>query len=150
MHYEPRIGARFLLACIGPLLYEDRAELFIVRRACLAMKDCNIRDEIVRLEEQLDQLAARIESCRKFTLAGRITVIGGGAVLIAMLVGAIKFDTSIMALAVAAVLGGIVAAGSNRSTAKEAARELTAADAKRTALIEQIDLRLVPDRDNLQ
>jgi hypothetical protein len=55
-----------------------------------------------------------------------------------------------MALAVAAVLGGIVAAGSNRSTAKEAARELTAADAKRTALIEQIDLRLVPDRDDLQ
>jgi hypothetical protein len=40
-----------------------------------------------------------------------------------------------------------VAAGSNRSTAKEALRELTALDAKRAALIEQLDLRIVPDRD---
>jgi len=40
-----------------------------------------------------------------------------------------------------------VAVGSNRSTAKEALRELTALDAKRTALIEQLDLRIVPDRD---
>jgi hypothetical protein len=49
-----------------------------------------------------------------------------------------------------AVLGGIVAAGSNRSTAKEAMHELTAAETKRKALIEQIDLRLVPDREGLQ
>jgi hypothetical protein len=67
-----------------------------------------------------------------------------------MLVTAIQFDPSVMALAVAAVLGGIVAAGSNRSTAKEAAHELTAAEIKRKALIEQIDLRLVPDREGLQ
>jgi hypothetical protein len=52
-----------------------------------------------------------------------------------------------MTLAVTAVLGGLVTAGSNRSTAKEAARERTAAEAKRTALIEQPDLRLVPHRD---
>ena len=48
------------------------------------------------------------------------------------------------------VLGGIVAAGSNRSTAKEAMHELTLAEAKRTALIGQIDLRLVPNRGELQ
>ena len=114
------------------------------------MKDSDDRDEIVRLEVQIDELAARIESCRKFILAGRIAVIGGGAVLIAMLVSAIQFDPSVMALAVAAVLGGIVAAGSNRSTAKEAMHELTAAETKRKALIEQIDLQLVPDREGLQ
>jgi hypothetical protein len=58
-----------------------------------------------------------------------------------------EFDPSVIAVAVAAVLGGIVAAGSNRSTAIEAMHELTAAEAKRAALIGQIDLRLVPDRD---
>jgi hypothetical protein len=83
-------------------------------------------------------------------LAGWIVVAGGGVVLIAMLVGAIHFDLSVMAVAMAAVLGGIVVAGSNFSTAKEATRELTAAEAKRTALIEQMDLRLVPDRDDRQ
>ena len=93
------------------------------------------------------RLAARIESCRKFILAGRIAVAGVGVVLIGGLVGAIQFDPSVIAVAVAAVLGGNVAAGSNRSTAIEAMHELTAAEAKRAALIGQIDLRLVPDRD---
>jgi hypothetical protein len=44
----------------------------------------------------------------------------------------------------------LVTAGSNYSTAKEATREMAAAEAQRTALIEQIDLRLVPDRDGRQ
>jgi hypothetical protein len=114
------------------------------------MNGSDYRDEIVRLEAQIDDLAARIESCRKFILAGRIAVTSGGTVLVAMLVGAIQFDPSLIAAAVAAVLGGIVAAGSNRSTAKEAARELTTAEAERTALIERIELRLVPDHDGPQ
>jgi hypothetical protein len=111
------------------------------------MKDSDHRGEIVRLEAQIDDLAARIESCRKFILVGRIAVAGGGAVLIAVLVGAIQFDPAIIAVAVTAVLGGIVAAGSNHSTAKEAIHELTLAEAQRAALIGQIDLRLVPDRE---
>ena len=114
------------------------------------MNDSDHRDEIVLLEAHIDELTARIESCRKFILVGRIAVVGGGAVLTAMLVSAIQFDPSVMALAVTAVLGGIVAAGSNRSTAKEAVHELTTAEAKRKALIEQIDLRLVPDREGPQ
>jgi hypothetical protein len=110
------------------------------------MNDDDLRDEIVQLEAQIDELAARIESCRKFILVGRIAVAGAGVVLIATLVGAIPFGPSVIAATVAAVLGGIVAVGSNRSTATEAMRELTAAEAKRAALIGQIDLRLVPDR----
>jgi hypothetical protein len=107
------------------------------------MNDRNYRDEIVRLEEQIDDLAARIESCRKYILAGRIVVI-------AIVIGALQFNPSVVAGAVAAVLGGIVAAGSSHSTAKEATHELTAAEAKRTALIGHIDLRLVSDRDGPQ
>ena len=110
----------------------------------------DLRDEILRLEEQIDELAARIEGCRKFILAGWIVVVGGGVVLIAMLVGAIHFDLSVMAAAMAAVLGGIVVAGSNRSTAQEAMQELMTAKAKRTALIGQLDIRRVPDRDGRQ
>jgi hypothetical protein len=114
------------------------------------MNDSDHRDEIVQLEAQIDELAARIESCRKFILVGRIAVASGGAVLIAMLIGAIQFDPAVIGVAVTAVLGGIVAAGSNRSTAKEAMHELTRAEARRTALIGQIDLPLVPNRDELQ
>ncbi len=53
-------------------------------------------------------MAAKIESCRKFILASRIVVAGGGLVLTAMMVGALRFDPGAMAAAVAACLGGIV------------------------------------------
>jgi hypothetical protein len=115
-----------------------------------SMNEGDHRNTIERLEAEIDELAAKIEGCRKFILAGRIAVAGGGVALIATLVGGIQFNPSVVGIAGAAVLGGIVAVGSNRSTAIEATHELTAAEAKRTALIEQIDLRLVSDRDGLQ
>ena len=101
-------------------------------------------DEIVSLEGQIEELSAKIESCRKFILASRIATLGGGIALGAMLLGAIRFDPGTMAGAVAALLGGIVVWGSNSSTAKEAARELAAAEADRVALIETINLGVVP------
>ena len=101
-------------------------------------------DEIVRLEAHIEELAAKIESCRKFILASRIAMAGGGIVLAAMLLGAVRFDPATMAAAVAALLGSIVVWGSNGSTAKEAGKELAAAEADRAALIEMIDLRVIP------
>ena len=101
-------------------------------------------DEIVRLEAHIEELAAKIESCRKFILASQIAMAGGGIVLAAMLLGAVRFDPATLAAAVAALLGGIVVWGSNGSTAKEAAKELAAAEADRAALIEMIDLRVIP------
>jgi hypothetical protein len=100
-------------------------------------------EEIVHLEEQIDELAAKIESCRKFILASRIAVAGGGVVLAAMLVGAIRSDLGLMAAAVASLLGGIVVWGSNSSTAKEAAKELAAAESERAALIAHINPRVI-------
>jgi hypothetical protein len=101
-------------------------------------------DEIVRLEERIEELHAKIESCRKFILASRIALAGGGIVLTAMLVSAIRFDPGAMAAAVAAFLGGIVVCGSNASTAREAAKELVTAEADRAALIEATDPRVIP------
>jgi hypothetical protein len=111
-----------------------------------SVNEGNPRNEIERLEAEIDELAAKIESCRKFILAGRIAVAGGGAALIATLVGGIQFNPSVVGIAGAAVLAGIVAAGSNRSTAKEAAHEITVLEANRAVLIAQLDLRIVPDR----
>src|ERR1700675_3619431 len=99
------------------------------------MDDGDPRDEIVRLEGRIEELAATLESCRKFILAARVAVAGGGVVLAAMLFGVMRFDPAVLAAAVAALLGGIVVWGSNGSTAKEAANELAAAEADRAALI---------------
>ena len=100
-------------------------------------------EEIVRLEEHIEGLAAKIESCRKFILAARIAVGGGGLVLAAMLIGVIRSDLGLMAAAVSLLLGGIVVWGSNSSTAKEAMKELAAAESKRAALIEHINPRVI-------
>ena len=98
----------------------------------------------MRLEERIEELHAKIESCRKFILASKIALAGGGIVLAAMLVGATRFDSGAMTAAVAAFLGGIVVCGSNASTAKEAAKELVTAEADRAVLIEAIDPRMIP------
>ena len=100
-------------------------------------------EEIVRLEEHVEELAAKIESCRKFILAARIAVAGGGLILAAMLVGVIRSDLGLMAAAVSLLLGGIVVWGSNSSTAKEAVNEMAAAESERAALIEHINPRVV-------
>ncbi len=105
--------------------------------------DGHPHDEIVRLEAHIEELAATIESCCKFILASRIAMAGGSIVLTAMFLGAIRFDPAAMAAAVAALLGGIVVWGSNGSTAKEAAKELAAAEVDRATLIEMIDLHVI-------
>jgi hypothetical protein len=106
-------------------------------------------DEIERLEERIDELAARIESCRKVAAAARVAIAVGGALLLALIVGLIAFDPLVMTAAIVALLGGIVLLGSNRSTTNEAKAELAAAEADRTALIGAIELRVVGGRETL-
>lgn len=110
------------------------------------MEDDDPREEIERLEAQIDGFTAKLESCRKFILVSRIAVAAGAVLLVALLLGIIRFDVTEMLAAIAALLGGIVGWGSNRSTAQEAAAELAAAEADRKALIGTIDLHVVTER----
>jgi hypothetical protein len=105
------------------------------------------RDEIVRLEDEIERLAAKIEGCRKLILASRVAVALGGILLLAMIFGAIRFEPAVMAASIVLVLGGIVMLGSNNSTANEAAAQLTAAEASRAELIGRVDLRVVGEPD---
>ena len=104
--------------------------------------------EIVRLESRIEQLEAQIESCRKFILLARVAVGLGGALLAALMLGAIRFDPLALTASIVAVLCGIVLGGSNSSTAREAAAALAAAEAERAALIGAIPLRIISDRDD--
>ena len=108
--------------------------------------DDDPHEGIERLEAQIDELAARLASCRKFILVSRIAVMAGAVLLMALPLGLIRFDPTVMLAAIAAVLGGIVGWGSNRSTAQETAAELVALEADRKALIGTIDLQVVTER----
>jgi hypothetical protein len=101
-------------------------------------------DQVVRLEALIEELTAKIESCRKFILVSRIATWGGGVVHFAMFFGVMRFALGAMAAAVAALLGGIVVWGSNRSTANEAANAMAVAEVDRTALITMINPRAIP------
>ena len=105
-------------------------------------------DEIVRLETRIEQLEARIESCRKFIVIARVAAGLGLALLVALMFGAIRFDPLAMTASIAAVLCGIVLGGSNSSTEKEARVQLEAAEAQRAALIGAMRLRVVGDRED--
>jgi hypothetical protein len=56
------------------------------------LADLDPHEEIVRLEERIEELAAKLESCRKFILISRIALASGGLILAATLVGAIRSD----------------------------------------------------------
>ena len=101
------------------------------------------RDEITRLEDHIEQLEAKLDSCHKFAAASRFAMALGGVLLAGLVFGVIPFDPLTMTGAMAAGLGGVVTLGSNNATAKEAADQLAEAEAERAELIGQIELRVV-------
>lgn len=111
--------------------------------------DDDPHDEIARLEDEIEDLTARIKNCRKFILAAQVAMAAAAAILAAMLFGIMRLDLTWMAGAMAAIIGGIVVFGSNNSTAKEAQAEIGAAESRRAMLIGQLDLHDVAERPTL-
>src|SRR6267378_4083947 len=109
------------------------------------MDDGDLRDEIVRLEARIEQLAGVIESCRKIIAVSRAAIVVGAILLLAIMLGMLKLDPTMMIAAIAAVIGGIVLLGSNSRTSDDATAALQTAEARRTELIGAIDLQLVAD-----
>jgi predicted benzoate:H+ symporter BenE len=100
-------------------------------------------EEIVYLEARIEQLGQEIENCRKVGLAARAAFIVGAVLFCATILGLIAFNPTVLIAALAAMIGGIVLLGSNRSTANQANAALKTAEARRAALIAMIDPRIV-------
>lgn len=101
------------------------------------------RDEIVRLETRLDELADSLTRCRKIRVISQTAMAGGGVWLAGTVTGIIGFDPSAMIVAIAGMIGGAVMYGSNGTTAEEFEAEVKAAEAQRTALIGRLDLHVI-------
>ncbi len=109
--------------------------------------DGDLREEIVRLEADIEQFAETIESCRKLILISKAAM-GVAAILIsAALLGAITLDPAVLIGAFGVVLGGVVVFGSNTSTLEQAKAATKAAELRRSELIGKIDLRVVGGRN---
>jgi len=119
----------------GDMTDEDLAEDDLV--------DGDARTQISRLEARIDGLAEMLERCRKIALVSKVAIAAGALVMAAMTIGPIRFDPMAMIAAMTAVIGGIVAYGSNRSTSEQTAAGLRAAEGLRADLIGRLELRVV-------
>jgi hypothetical protein len=109
--------------------------------------DSDPREEIVRLEAHIEQLAETIESCRKLILIAKGVMAVAAVLIVAGLLGLIMLDPAVLIGAFGIVLGGLVVFGSNTSTLEQAKAATKAAELRRSELINKIDLRLVGGRN---
>ena len=107
--------------------------------------DDDLHEQVLQIEAHIEQLADVIERCRKIILISKAAVVVGGTLILATIIGAIRFDPTIMIGAIAAAIGGTVVFGSNMSTLKQTVTNMKAAEAHRTELISRMDLRVVGD-----
>ena len=91
--------------------------------------------QIRRLEAEIERLARIAESCRKVILAAKVAMVLGALVVLVTIVGLFRVDQLVTLGAIAAILGGIAAAGSNSRTLQEATDKIRAAEARRAELI---------------
>ena len=112
------------------------------------MREGDLREQILGLEAQIEELAETIESCRKIIQISKAFIVVGGLLIAAITIGLVRFDPMLMIGALAAVIGGTVVLGSNWSTSQQATKTLKAAEAQRAELISKIDLRVVESRDD--
>lgn len=109
------------------------------------MTEDNATDKISDIEARIEALSEIAERCRKYILASKIAIGGGAALLLVTILGVFGFGQTAALGSIALVLGGIVALGSNVSTLRQTEAAINAAEARRSALIESIDLRVVAD-----
>ena len=105
--------------------------------------EAELREEIVRLESEIERLAETMESCRKLILLSKLAGALAGTLIVAALIGAINLDPALMIGSLGVILGALVVFGSNTSTRDRAIAATKAAELRRAQLIGQIDLRLV-------
>ena len=115
------------------------------RRNAARMADGDLRDQIARIEVDIDELAKTLDGCRKAMLFSKVATAAGGIWILANLLGAIRFDSVTMIGAIAAIIGGVVVFGSNWSTSKQTMAAMKAAEIQRAELIDMIDLRTVDE-----
>lgn len=111
------------------------------------IEDGDPRDQIARLETELEELAEAMARCRKIKLISQIAIAGGGMWMLAVTIGIVGFDPVAMVAAISGVIGGTVMYGSNKTTSQEVDAAMKDAEALRAELIGRLDLRVVGEGD---
>jgi hypothetical protein len=103
----------------------------------------DVREDIARLEDEIERLILRRERCRKLSLTAKIAIVAGASWLACTLLGVVYFWPAPLLASLAAVIGGIVLLGSNATTWDQIDAAIGQANAARAQLIAGIELRVV-------
>jgi uncharacterized membrane protein YfcA len=109
------------------------------------MNGDDLRDDIAQLEQRIEALRDRRERCRKIALAAKIAIVAGAVVGALTLLTVLRFYPSAFFGAVAAMIGGAVLLGSNKTTWEQTEEELSKAEALRDRFIGSIRMKVVGD-----
>ena len=113
----------------------------------MQMADDDLRDQISRIETDIEEYALTLEGCRKAMLLSKVAIAAGIAFLAANLLGAIWLNSVAVIGAMAAVIGGVVVFGSNLTTSRQATSAMAALERHRAELIDTINLRTIGEGD---
>lgn len=105
------------------------------------MDQMQMRSQIARLEQRIEELSAALEKSRKAILASKVSIAGGGLLMLALILGIISAQPLAIVVSIAAILGGIVGFGANVSTARQDRAAMETAAATRADLISRLEMR---------
>jgi hypothetical protein len=83
--------------------------------------DGELREQILHIEAHIEELADVIEGCRKIIVISKVAIAAGGTLILAITLGAVRFDPTVMIGALAAVILSHTLAGDCISKASRAA-----------------------------
>lgn len=109
----------------------------------------DLHDQISRLEAETEKLGESAEWCRKIAVTAKAAIALGVVWLAAILFRVILPEGIGLMGSAILIIGGLVLAGSNATTATQIAERIEAAEKLRAELIGQIDLRVVAERGQL-
>jgi hypothetical protein len=101
--------------------------------------------DIARIEAHIEALHDAIARCRKLVLTAKVLIGAGAAWLAFTLFGLVDFVPFMLIAALAAVIGGIVLAGSNSTTWQQTEARLHNSEALRAETIERMEMRVVEE-----
>ena len=107
------------------------------------MTDGAAREQIARLEAEVERLSDSVARCRKIAVAAKVAIALGCVLLASLLAGAIGPDALSLIVAAILMIGGIVLLGSNETTMKQRLARIEETERLRADLVSRLDLQVV-------